>query len=93
MKKGACGFYPRGHHHERIQISASLNRSNWPGHSFATGFASPTGYQDIKNDGILTEGAAAYYERKAMGGVASVAICEGIVDGELGKGGDYRLPG
>lgn len=54
-------------------------------------FASPTGYQDIKNDGILTEGAAAYYERKAMGGVASVAICEGIVDGELGRGGDYHV--
>jgi 2,4-dienoyl-CoA reductase-like NADH-dependent reductase (Old Yellow Enzyme family)/thioredoxin reductase len=54
-------------------------------------FASPTGYQDIKNDGILTEGAAAYYERKAMGGVASVATCEGIVDGELGKGGEYHV--
>ena len=54
-------------------------------------FASPTGYQDIKNDGMLTDGAAAYYERKAMGGVASVTTCEGIVDGELGKGGDYHI--
>ena len=40
---------------------------------------------------MLTDGAAAYYERKAMGGVASVTTCEGVVDGELGKGGDYHV--
>lgn len=50
-------------------------------------FASPTGYQNINGDGYLNEGAAAYYERKARGGVASVASFEGVVDGELGKGG------
>ncbi len=84
--------YPRGmmmtdfkypHLFEPIKLAGTLFRNRL--------FASPTGYQDIKNDGILTEGAAAYYERKAMGGVASVATCEGIVDGELGKGGDYHV--
>jgi 2,4-dienoyl-CoA reductase-like NADH-dependent reductase (Old Yellow Enzyme family)/thioredoxin reductase len=73
--------YP--HLFEPIKLGGTLFRNRL--------FASPTGYQDIKGDGALTEGAAAYYERKAMGGVASVATCEGIVDGELGKGGDYHI--
>ncbi|SHI01916.1 2,4-dienoyl-CoA reductase [Sporobacter termitidis DSM 10068] len=73
--------YP--HLFEPIKLAGTLFRNRL--------FASPTGYQDIKGDGVLTEGAAAYYERKAMGGVASVAICEGIVDGELGRGGDYHI--
>ncbi len=73
--------YP--HLFEPIKLAGTLFRNRL--------FASPTGYQDIKNDGILTEGAAAYYERKAMGGVASVASCEGVVDGELGKGGAYHV--
>ena len=51
-------------------------------------FASPTGYQNTNADGFLNDGAAAYYGRKAMGGAASVATFEGIVDGELGRGGD-----
>ncbi len=50
-------------------------------------FASPTGYQNMTGDNILPPGAAAYYERKAMGGAASVASCELIVDAELGRGG------
>ncbi len=50
-------------------------------------FASPTGYQNMTGDNILPLGAAAYFERKAMGGAASVASCELIVDAELGKGG------
>ena len=54
-------------------------------------FASPTGYQNVNGDGYLNEGAAAYYGRKAMGGAASVATFEGIVDGELGKGGDGHI--
>jgi len=54
-------------------------------------FASPTGYQNINGDGYLNEGAGAYYGRKAQGGVASVATFEGIVDGELGKGGDGHI--
>lgn len=54
-------------------------------------FASPTGYQNLNGDGYLNEGAAAYYERKAMGGAASVASFEGVVDGELGKGGATHI--
>ena len=54
-------------------------------------FASPTGYQNVNGDGYLNDGAAAYYGRKAMGGAASVATFEGIVDGELGKGGDGHI--
>ena len=54
-------------------------------------FASPTGYQNINGDGFLNEGAGAYYGRKAMGGVASVATFEAIVDGTLGKGGDGHI--
>jgi len=54
-------------------------------------FASPTGYQNINGDGFLNEGAGAYYGRKAMGGAASVATFEGIVDGEFGKGGDGHI--
>ncbi|MPW26465.1 NAD(P)-binding protein [Alkalibaculum sp. M08DMB] len=54
-------------------------------------FASPTGYQNVNGDGYLNDGAAAYYERKARGGAASVASFEGIVDGEFGKGGSRHI--
>ena len=50
-------------------------------------FASPTGYTNMTGDNILPPGAAAYYARKALGGAASVATCELITDGELGRGG------
>lgn len=54
-------------------------------------FASPTGYQNLNGDGYLNDGATAYYERKAKGGAASVATFEGVVDGELGKGGATHI--
>lgn len=54
-------------------------------------FASPTGYQNVAGDNTLPEGAAAYYGRKALGGAASVATCELIVDGELGRGGANHI--
>ncbi len=54
-------------------------------------FASPTGYQNINGNGYLNEGASAYYGRRAMGGAASVATFECIVDGELGKGGAKHI--
>ena len=54
-------------------------------------FAAPTGYQNINGDGFVNDGATAYYERKALGGAASVATFEGIVDGEYGKGGPGHL--
>ena len=49
-------------------------------------FASPTGFQDTNESGWLPPEAAAYYERKAIGGAASVASCECIVDSEYGLG-------
>ncbi|MCQ2452370.1 MAG: NAD(P)/FAD-dependent oxidoreductase [Oscillospiraceae bacterium] len=49
-------------------------------------FASPTGFQDVDDSGWLPAEAAAYYERKAIGGAASVTSCECIVDTELGLG-------
>ena len=49
-------------------------------------FASPTGFQDTNDSGWLPPEAAAYYERKAIGGAASVASCECIVDAEYGLG-------
>jgi len=56
-------------------------------------FASPTGFQNVNGDGYLNDGyaAAAYYGRKAMGGAASVATFEGIVDGEIGRGGRGQI--
>lgn len=47
-------------------------------------FSAPMGYLNLHGDGHLTEGAAYYYGRKAMSGVASVATFEGIVDGTYG---------
>ena len=54
-------------------------------------FASPTGYQNVNGLGYLNDGAAAYYGRRAMGGAASVATFEGIVDKELGRGGRTQI--
>lgn len=50
-------------------------------------FASPTGYMNNHADGRSNEGAAYYYGRRAMGGAASVASMECIVDAEYGAGG------
>ena len=49
-------------------------------------FAAPTGYQSGMGTNTLCEDSIAYYGRKALGGVASVATGELIVDGELGCG-------
>ena len=48
-------------------------------------FASPTGHVDTFPDGTYTENAMAIYERKAMGGCASIAMGEFIVDSKYGK--------
>lgn len=54
-------------------------------------FASPTGCQNSNGDGYLNDNAPAFYGRKAMGGAASVASFEGIVDTELGRGGPVQF--
>ena len=48
-------------------------------------FASPTGYMAQDRFGILPVEAVSYYERKAMGGAASVAIGECKVDAKFGS--------
>jgi len=54
-------------------------------------FASPTGCQNSNGDGYLNDNAAAFYSRKAMGGAASVASFEGVVDSELGFRGTLQI--
>lgn len=49
-------------------------------------FAAPTGYQSVVGANRLEECMPAYYGRKALGGAASVATGELIVDRELGCG-------
>ena len=49
-------------------------------------FSSATGYQDMSQDGILPPEAHAYYERKAIGGVAAVTVGECVVDSKKGRG-------
>ena len=73
--------YP--HLFEPIRLGGTLFRNRI--------FASPTGYTNMTGDNVLPPGAAAYFGRKAMGGAASVASCELIVDGELGRGGENHV--
>jgi 2,4-dienoyl-CoA reductase-like NADH-dependent reductase (Old Yellow Enzyme family)/thioredoxin reductase len=49
-------------------------------------FASPTGWRNEAPDGVFSDRATAYYERKAKGGAASVATCQVMVDSEYGMG-------
>ena len=53
-------------------------------------FASATGHLDFDKDGILSDHGISYYERKAIGGAAAVAVGECYVDpirGSRGSGG------
>jgi len=54
-------------------------------------FAAPTGCQNMDRYGVLPPEAAFYYERKAKGGAACVAVGECNVDSELGTGGAYAV--
>jgi 2,4-dienoyl-CoA reductase-like NADH-dependent reductase (Old Yellow Enzyme family)/thioredoxin reductase len=53
-------------------------------------FASPTGHQDLTLEGFTTPASWAYYERKARGGAASVAVGECVVS-EAAKGADWHI--
>ncbi|MDR2610200.1 MAG: NAD(P)/FAD-dependent oxidoreductase [Clostridiales Family XIII bacterium] len=55
-------------------------------------FGSPTGFQDLTSEGFPPAEMCAYYERKAMGGAASVAVGECIVDSKRGMGGPNHVP-
>ena len=48
-------------------------------------FASPQGFYNVGKDCFPNADTAAYYERKAMGGFASVSVGDCIVDEERGK--------
>ena len=54
-------------------------------------FAAPTGYMSQDGHGVPPPEAAAYYERKAKGGAASVAVGECNVDSELGAGSIFTM--
>ena len=54
-------------------------------------FAAPTGYRNMTYDSIYPEEALQYYRRKAMGGCASVATGELIVDTAYGRGSPNQL--
>ena len=55
-------------------------------------FGSPTGPQNLMDGKYPTVDAVAYYTRKAMGGAASVAVGECIVDSVHGRGGPCHIP-
>lgn len=55
-------------------------------------FASPTGWEDMDRFCMPTRDAIAYYERKAKGGCASVALGELVVDSKIGKCGLRHVP-
>lgn len=54
-------------------------------------FAAPTGLRYTFLDGTLAPTAQQYYGRKAMGGAASVAVGECIVDSLYGKTTEYKI--
>ncbi len=54
-------------------------------------FAAPTGYRNSFSGGVFTDEYINYYRRKAMGGCASVATGEIIVDGVWGRRGPNQL--
>ena len=47
--------------------------------------SAPMGFPDLTEDGCLTEGAIAFYERKAKGGAAIVTVSEALPDYENGN--------
>ena len=54
-------------------------------------FSSPVGFFDMPRFGVTASEAASYYERKARGGAACVAVGECSVDGKIGTGSDYGI--
>ncbi|MDR2357609.1 MAG: FAD-dependent oxidoreductase [Oscillospiraceae bacterium] len=54
-------------------------------------FAAPTGFRDFTSEDFITPDGFAYYERKALGGAASVCVGETCVSNAFGKHGDQHL--
>ncbi|MDR2486589.1 MAG: 2-enoate reductase, partial [Clostridiales Family XIII bacterium] len=55
-------------------------------------FASPTGYQNLTSEGFPPPEMHRYFERKAIGGAASVAVGEALPDSVHGQGGENHIP-
>ena len=54
-------------------------------------FAAPNGCQYLDYGGVPSAAGAAFYERKAMGGAAAVALGECIVDSKTGQAHAYQI--
>ncbi|MDR3309936.1 MAG: NAD(P)/FAD-dependent oxidoreductase [Oscillospiraceae bacterium] len=55
-------------------------------------FGSPTGWQDLSGECFPSPECAAYYERKARGGAATVTVGEMAVDTRRGQGAEVAIP-
>jgi 2,4-dienoyl-CoA reductase-like NADH-dependent reductase (Old Yellow Enzyme family) len=58
-------------------------------------FSSPQDYPGLTDAGFLTEEAAYFYERKAMGGFASVCVGDMMIDSKFdsGRSHPFRMKG
>lgn len=56
-------------------------------------FAAPQDYPGLTCDRFLTEEAAYFYERKAIGGFSSVCVGDMIVDGDSGRSHPFQMRG
>lgn len=56
-------------------------------------FSSPQDYPGLTSDRFLTEEAAYFYERKALGGFASVCVGDMLIDGEYGRSHPFQMRG
>lgn len=55
--------------------------------------ASPQGYPGLTGNGYLTEEAAHFYEKKALGGFASVTVGNFMIDGKDGRSHPFMMRG
>lgn len=56
-------------------------------------FASPQDYPGLTSDRYLSEEAAYFYERKAIGGFAAVCVGDVIIDSKAGRSHPFQLRG
>jgi 2,4-dienoyl-CoA reductase-like NADH-dependent reductase (Old Yellow Enzyme family)/thioredoxin reductase len=73
------------HLFEPIQLGRQLYRNRI--------FASPQDFPGLTSDRFLTKDGTAFYERKAMGGFASVCVGDFMVDSRAGHSHPFQLRG
>nr|WP_320026289.1 FAD-dependent oxidoreductase [uncultured Acetobacterium sp.] len=56
-------------------------------------FSAPQDYPGLTSNRFLTEEAAYFYERKALGGFASVCVGDMIIDGDYGRSHPFQMRG